>query len=162
VFHKLSSLGASWHKLVPADSRRPLAILNGQVYSRRQIDNKRQLLRDNQQTLLLRLRSVCGYLTTAIRRGCSRRFGPGCEERSSLQLNRLAAQTVLAHHLIMKSRCRSVPWQTRGSSSIWLLCTAAALLLGLQPVAAEKSAADYFIHSLPGQPEGPLLKMHAG
>lgn len=27
---------------------------------------------------------------------------------------------------------------------------------------AEKSAADYFIHSLPGAPDGPLLKMHAG
>ncbi|EEH46198.1 uncharacterized protein PADG_02348 [Paracoccidioides brasiliensis Pb18] len=25
-----------------------------------------------------------------------------------------------------------------------------------------KSAADYYVHSLPGQPEGPLLKMHAG
>jgi hypothetical protein len=28
--------------------------------------------------------------------------------------------------------------------------------------AAEKSQADYFVHSLPGQPKGPLLKMHAG
>lgn len=27
---------------------------------------------------------------------------------------------------------------------------------------AEKTQADYFISSLPGQPEGPLLKMHAG
>ncbi|KAI9714348.1 MAG: Cell death protease [Bogoriella megaspora] len=27
---------------------------------------------------------------------------------------------------------------------------------------AQKSAAEYFIHSLPGQPDGPLLKMHAG
>ncbi|KAK3903841.1 Alpha/Beta hydrolase protein [Staphylotrichum tortipilum] len=28
--------------------------------------------------------------------------------------------------------------------------------------AAEKSAGDYFVHSLPGAPEGPLVKMHAG
>lgn len=26
----------------------------------------------------------------------------------------------------------------------------------------EKTAADYFVHSLPGAPDGPLLKMHAG
>lgn len=29
-------------------------------------------------------------------------------------------------------------------------------------VMADKSAADYFVHSLPGAPPGPLLKMHAG
>ncbi|CAG8949811.1 hypothetical protein HYFRA_00004135 [Hymenoscyphus fraxineus] len=29
-------------------------------------------------------------------------------------------------------------------------------------LAADKTAADYFVHSLPGAPEGPLLKMHAG
>ncbi|KAH6840711.1 pheromone-processing carboxypeptidase KEX1 [Chaetomium sp. MPI-CAGE-AT-0009] len=28
--------------------------------------------------------------------------------------------------------------------------------------AADKSAGDYFVHSLPGAPEGPLVKMHAG
>lgn len=27
---------------------------------------------------------------------------------------------------------------------------------------ADKTAADYFVHSLPGAPKGPLLKMHAG
>ena len=32
----------------------------------------------------------------------------------------------------------------------------------ITPVRADKSAADYYVHSLPGQPEGPLLKMHAG
>jgi carboxypeptidase D len=30
------------------------------------------------------------------------------------------------------------------------------------PARAEKTAADYYVHSLPGAPEGPLLKMHAG
>jgi carboxypeptidase D len=44
---------------------------------------------------------------------------------------------------------------------------AAMALLGLlssMPAAlADKTAADYFVHSLPGAPEGqPLLKMHAG
>lgn len=27
---------------------------------------------------------------------------------------------------------------------------------------SDKSAADYYVHSLPGAPEGPQLKMHAG
>ncbi|EEQ86838.1 carboxypeptidase D [Blastomyces dermatitidis ER-3] len=46
-----------------------------------------------------------------------------------------------------------------GAWSTWLtICLALANLL---PVTA-KSAADYFVDSLPGQPEGPLVKMHAG
>ena len=28
--------------------------------------------------------------------------------------------------------------------------------------AADKAAGDYFVRSLPGAPEGPLVKMHAG
>lgn len=39
------------------------------------------------------------------------------------------------------------------------------LLLSLSSVAiaaSEKTAADYFVHSLPGAPDGTLLKMHAG
>lgn len=37
-------------------------------------------------------------------------------------------------------------------------------ILSVVPVVrAEKSAADYFVHSLPGAPkDAPLLKMHAG
>jgi carboxypeptidase D len=46
--------------------------------------------------------------------------------------------------------------------SLWLLGAVALLLFGQQCLAADKSAADYFIRSLPGQPDGPLLKMHAG
>ncbi|KAL1975643.1 hypothetical protein VTN31DRAFT_4035 [Thermomyces dupontii] len=37
-----------------------------------------------------------------------------------------------------------------------------ALLLGSAVGAQAQAAADYFVRSLPGQPEGPLLKMHAG
>lgn len=29
-------------------------------------------------------------------------------------------------------------------------------------VEADKTAADYYVHSLPAAPAGPLLKMHAG
>jgi carboxypeptidase D len=37
------------------------------------------------------------------------------------------------------------------------------ILTVLPAVHAEKSAADYFVHSLPGAPKDkPLLKMHAG
>ncbi|KAF7595744.1 Cell death protease [Aspergillus hancockii] len=43
--------------------------------------------------------------------------------------------------------------------SSWLL---PLILFGSSPLALAKSAADYYVHSLPGAPEGPLLKMHAG
>lgn len=36
----------------------------------------------------------------------------------------------------------------------------ALVLAGL--AGADKTAADYFVHELPGAPEGPLIKMHAG
>lgn len=36
-----------------------------------------------------------------------------------------------------------------------------SLILGPM-LAAASSAADYYVHSLPGAPDGPLLKMHAG
>lgn len=43
---------------------------------------------------------------------------------------------------------------------LWLgICL---LLLPVFSMADEKTAADYFVESLPGQPEGPLLTMHAG
>lgn len=47
--------------------------------------------------------------------------------------------------------------------SFWLpyilatICTHVVLF-----VSCEKTAADYYVARLPGQPEGPLLKMHAG
>ncbi|KAL2269140.1 hypothetical protein VTJ83DRAFT_3986 [Remersonia thermophila] len=53
----------------------------------------------------------------------------------------------------------TTPWRR-------LSALVAALSLSLSwavaPVAADKAAADYFVHSLPGAPEGPLVKMHAG
>lgn len=45
-----------------------------------------------------------------------------------------------------------------GISSIWTFL----LLLVVPVIQADKTAADYFISSLPGAPDGPLLKMHAG
>jgi carboxypeptidase D len=42
------------------------------------------------------------------------------------------------------------------------ICGILSLAMLPSLAAAEKSAADYFVHSLPGAPEGPLLKMHAG
>lgn len=39
----------------------------------------------------------------------------------------------------------------------------ALLLLLSSPICAlAQSAADYYVKSIPGQPDGPLLKMHAG
>lgn len=48
---------------------------------------------------------------------------------------------------------------TFGSMATWALST--LLLLTANPANAQ-SAADYYVRSLPGAPEGPLLKMHAG
>jgi carboxypeptidase D len=51
-------------------------------------------------------------------------------------------------------------WRRKGAALLALTVVA-----GMVPSvsAAEKTAADYFVHSLPGAPEGvPLLKMHAG
>ncbi|KAK0626294.1 pheromone-processing carboxypeptidase KEX1 [Immersiella caudata] len=43
-----------------------------------------------------------------------------------------------------------------------VVAVAALAISWTAPLVAAKSAADYFVHSLPGAPEGPLLKMHAG
>jgi len=43
-----------------------------------------------------------------------------------------------------------------GLSATW------AISLLHSAFAAEQAAADFFVHSLPGAPDGPLLKMHAG
>ncbi|KAL4801225.1 pheromone-processing carboxypeptidase kex1 [Aspergillus unguis] len=52
----------------------------------------------------------------------------------------------------------------RASGSLFSnLSTWALSLLLLNPIATQaQSAADYYVHSLPGAPEGALLKMHAG
>ena len=42
---------------------------------------------------------------------------------------------------------------------LWVLLV---LSLSRSLAMSEKTAADYFVKSLPGQPDGPLLKMHAG
>lgn len=39
---------------------------------------------------------------------------------------------------------------------------AAFALPWLDAVSAQKSAADYFVHELPGAPKTPFIKMHAG
>ncbi|KAI9753245.1 MAG: Cell death protease [Chaenotheca gracillima] len=45
------------------------------------------------------------------------------------------------------------------AAALW---TVLSLLLCSVQTLAEKSAGDYYVHSLPGAPKGPLLKMHAG
>lgn len=39
---------------------------------------------------------------------------------------------------------------------------AAIALPWLDTVSAQKTAADYFVHELPGAPPSPFIKMHAG
>jgi carboxypeptidase D len=51
-------------------------------------------------------------------------------------------------------RRRNLSFIAMSAISTWLL-----LML---PLVAAQSAADYYVKSLPGQPAGPLLKMHAG
>ncbi|PMD56976.1 pheromone processing carboxypeptidase-like protein Kex1 [Hyaloscypha bicolor E] len=50
---------------------------------------------------------------------------------------------------------------TRGSRAL-AVCTLLSLSALIPAALADKTAADYFVHSLPGAPDGPLLKMHAG
>jgi hypothetical protein len=68
----------------------------------------------------------------------------------------------LMRHITMRFLAQVQPGFARPSSPLWMICAITVLLLGQQSAAADKSAADYFIKYLPGQPEGPLLKMHAG
>ncbi|KAJ5799157.1 uncharacterized protein N7518_001225 [Penicillium psychrosexuale] len=52
-----------------------------------------------------------------------------------------------------------LPSSVKGGAVAMLL---SALSLLLSPLVSASSAADYYVHSLPGAPEGPFLKMHAG
>lgn len=52
-----------------------------------------------------------------------------------------------------------LPSSMKGGTTAMLL---SAFSLLLSPLVSASSAADYYVHSLPGAPEGPLLKMHAG
>lgn len=63
----------------------------------------------------------------------------------------------------------AVSWgrSSRKSTGIFSLATVASWALSLLlfsnvESASAKSAADYYVRSLPGAPAGPLLKMHAG
>ncbi|KAL5334060.1 pheromone-processing carboxypeptidase kex1 [Aspergillus crustosus] len=52
---------------------------------------------------------------------------------------------------------------SRSTGGSWLYLSWTISLLLFHPVAiSAQSAADYYVKSLPGAPEGPLLKMHAG
>ncbi|CAG7952181.1 unnamed protein product [Penicillium nalgiovense] len=52
-----------------------------------------------------------------------------------------------------------LPSSTKGGAAVMLL---SVLSLLLSPLVSASSAADYYVHSLPGAPKGPFLKMHAG
>ena len=56
-----------------------------------------------------------------------------------------------------RSRPSGVRWK-----HLPAVITALALPWAAPVAAADKSAGDYFVHSLPGAPDGPLVKMHAG
>jgi hypothetical protein len=68
------------------------------------------------------------------------------------------------------SKMRFLTSRTNGSGRIQsmkgkgatTLCGLLSLTAFLPIALADKTAADYFVHSLPGAPDGPLLKMHAG
>ncbi|WEW55651.1 Cell death protease [Emydomyces testavorans] len=52
-----------------------------------------------------------------------------------------------------------MPWFVNSASMRWLSIW---IIFASATYAAEKTAADYYVRSLPGQPETPLPKMHAG
>ena len=49
-----------------------------------------------------------------------------------------------------------------GWKQLPVIVAALCLSLATPIMAANRAAGDYFVQSLPGAPEGPLLKMHAG
>lgn len=51
--------------------------------------------------------------------------------------------------------------RSKRGGALAMLSWTISLVLG-PTLAAASSAADYYVHSLPGAPDGPLLKMHAG
>ena len=53
-------------------------------------------------------------------------------------------------------------WSLPGWMRLPTIVAALALSWTATIAAADKSAGDYFVHSLPGAPDGPLVKMHAG
>ncbi|KAI9801377.1 MAG: Cell death protease [Sarcosagium campestre] len=59
-------------------------------------------------------------------------------------------------------RIRSPLRASPDGTASWSTLLACSLMLTPLMVWADKTAADYFVHSLPGAPDGPLLKMHAG
>jgi hypothetical protein len=71
------------------------------------------------------------------------RDSPGRTSRYKMWLlNRISSKTKLSGRM---------------AYSLWLLTN---FLFSLAET--QKTQSDYFVHSLPGQPDGPLLKMHAG
>lgn len=87
---------------------------------------------------------------------------PNAKNTVALDFKSQDDSDVLAHHIAMTIPTLDLSRLSSTSISAWLLNSIAVLLLVQASVRADKSAADYFIRSLPGQPEGPLLKMHAG
>ncbi|KAL4896361.1 pheromone-processing carboxypeptidase kex1 [Aspergillus ambiguus] len=57
---------------------------------------------------------------------------------------------------------RGARWSAKDAASLSFVSWALSLLLLNPLLVSAKSAADYYVRSLPGAPEGPLLKMHAG
>lgn len=57
---------------------------------------------------------------------------------------------------------RCIALASPSASSFIPLLAIGTLLSGLPLITCAKSASDYYVSSLPGAPEGPLLKMHAG
>ena len=56
-----------------------------------------------------------------------------------------------------------VPFRRRIDVSLPMcLWLGTCLLILFVTLAVADSASDYYVHSLPGQPDGPLLNMHAG
>lgn len=58
---------------------------------------------------------------------------------------------------------RPAALKENGAASFLLVTWLLSLLFIVNPtLVSAATAADYYVRSLPGAPEGPLLKMHAG
>ena len=81
----------------------------------------------------------------------------------SIDITSWAFEPLTLHSSSAKMHFSTPRSRLRSAGDITTTICALLLLIALPSVAvADKSAGDYFVHSLPGAPDGHLLKMHAG
>ena len=84
--------------------------------------------------------------------------------QESSQRHRLLSWTLRSPFVVIMLFSRTRNGSLRKGKDAFLTGLCGLLSISILPsmAIADKTAADYFVQSLPGAPDGPLLKMHAG